>query len=318
VKNIIGSLLLFVTSALTICCGGGGGGVNVPGIPNPGSGPVVPQTAHVVVVVEENHSYPFVIGASSPMTFLNSLANQHALATNYFANFHPSIDNYFMMTAGQPLAFAQGDGFPGPSNVDNLARELVAANKTWKVYAENLPSVGWTGGDSSDGKYLKHHNPFAYFTDVIGTTQATNLVPFTQFSTDLTNDQLPNFSFIVPNARDDAHDCPDGTQNCVDSIKLSNADAWLQNNIQPLLNNSAFQQDGLLVIVFDESFDADTAHGGGHVAMVMAGTKVKTNFQSTTLYQHQSLLRMIVEATGASAFPGFSGVAPDMAEFFNP
>ena len=24
------------------------------------------------------------------------------------------------------------------------------------------------------------------------------------------------------------------------------------------------------------------------------------------------------EATGASAFPGFSGVAPDMAEFFNP
>jgi phage terminase large subunit-like protein len=56
----------------------------------------VPQAGHVVLVVEENHSYGQVIGNSS-MPYLNSLANKYGLAVNYYGNTHPSIGNYFML-----------------------------------------------------------------------------------------------------------------------------------------------------------------------------------------------------------------------------
>jgi hypothetical protein len=35
------------------------------------------------------------------MPYLNSLANEYRLATYYYAEVHPWIGNYFMLTAGQ-------------------------------------------------------------------------------------------------------------------------------------------------------------------------------------------------------------------------
>src|SRR5512143_1654193 len=189
----------------------------------------VPQFSNVVLVVEENHSYSQVIG-NGTMPFLNQLAAQNALATQYFADAHPSLPNYFMLTTGQPITF--DDKFAGTVADDNIVRELVSAGKSWKVYAESLPAQGYTGNDVLP--YVRHHNTFAYLTDVLGMAQAANLVPFSQFSADMTAGQLPNFSFVVPNLRHDAHDCPDGTQTCSDNTKLSAADSWLQQNIAPL------------------------------------------------------------------------------------
>ena len=147
------------------------------------------------------------------MPYLNSLASQYDLATQYFANTHPSIGNYFMLTTGQLVT--NDDGFAGTVGVDNIIRELITAGKTWKSYAESLPSIGYTGGDVYP--YAKRHNPFSYFTDVVNSsTQLNNLVSFSQFGTDLANEQLPNFSFLAPNLLDDAHDGP-----------LQLAGAWL-------------------------------------------------------------------------------------------
>lgn len=278
----------------------------------PSTSKAVPRFGHVVLVVEENHSYSSVIG-SSAMPYLNSLAQRYGLATNYFANSHGSIGNYFMLTTGQLVTL--NDSFTGTVDTDNLVRELVAAHKSWKSYAESLPAAGYAGGDVFP--YLERHNPFSYFSYVRNNSaQLQNLVPFTQFAADLAAKQLPNFSFIVPNAEHDAHSCPDGTLNCSDNTRLSTADAWLQANVAPLLASATFQKDGLLLIVFDESFDIDAAHGGGHVPMVVISPRAKSGFQSTTFYQHQSTLRLLIEGTGAGGFPGISGTAPDMGEFF--
>ena len=46
---------------------------------------------------------------------------------------------------------------------DNVVRRLVAAGKTWKSYAENLPSTGYVGGDQ--GLYARRHNAFVWFSD---------------------------------------------------------------------------------------------------------------------------------------------------------
>src|SRR5260370_13308552 len=55
---------------------------------------------HVFIVVEENANYSDVV-ASPSMPYLNTLANKYGLATNYFADAHPSIPNYFELTTRQ-------------------------------------------------------------------------------------------------------------------------------------------------------------------------------------------------------------------------
>jgi hypothetical protein len=95
--------------------------------PTPTSSGTVPGVGHVVLVVEENSSYSEVIG-SSEMPYLNSLAAQYGLATRYFANTHPSIGNYFMLTTGQIVT--NDDSFTGTVDVDNIVRELLASGKT--------------------------------------------------------------------------------------------------------------------------------------------------------------------------------------------
>jgi len=274
------------TAAVTVTASGGG------------SAPF----GHVFVVTEENHDYASVIG-SSAMPYLNSLAQQYGLATQYYANTHPSIGNYFMLATGQIIT--NNDRYSTIVTVDNVVRRLLAGGKTWKSYAEDLPAVGYTGGDV--GNYARKHNVFALLSDVVNdSSQRNRLVPFTQFATDLANGTLPDFSNIVPNLCNDAHDCSLGT-----------ADTWLRNNIAPLLASQTFQQDGLLIILFDEA-GSDNTNGGGRIAWVVVSSRAKTGYQSTTLYQHESTLRLILEALGLTQFPGAAATAPGMGEFFTP
>jgi hypothetical protein len=271
----------------------------------------IPAADHVFVIVLENHAFNQVIG-SPFMPYLNSLASAHSLATNYFANTHPSIGNYFMLTTGN--IETNNDAFTGTVSSDNIPRAFAAAGKTWKAYMESLPSVGYTGGDVYP--YFKHHNPFAYMTDVLGSSAETaNLVPFTQISSDLSAGTLPNFAFIAPNAEHDAHDCPTGGSACLDTDKLAAADNWLKNNIDPLIKSPALT-NSVFIIVFDESLDVDLVNGGGKVAMVMAGSHVKAGFKSTTLYQHQSTLRLVLDLLQVADHPGNSATAATMQEFF--
>src|SRR5213075_2905071 len=99
--------------------------------PSPGGG-----FGHVFIVLEENTNYTSVIGSSS-MPYLNGLAQQYGLATQYYANTHPSIGNYFMMTVGKIIT--NDDSYSGVVSDDNIIRRLIAAGKTWKSYAEDLP-----------------------------------------------------------------------------------------------------------------------------------------------------------------------------------
>ena len=103
-KPLFATLLVLVSAA-----GGAGSPVTQSLFP---SAAAVPLSSHVFLVLEENHSYSNVIGNSS-MPYLNGLASKYGLATKYYANTHPSIGNYFMLTAGQIIT--NNDGFCAPS-----------------------------------------------------------------------------------------------------------------------------------------------------------------------------------------------------------
>ncbi len=261
----------------------------------------LPTFNHVFIVLEENHNYSSVIGNKS-MPYLNSLASKYGVATQYYADTHPSIGNYFMLTTGTVVT--NNDGFSGTVTADNVVRHLLNAGKTWKAYEEDLPLVGYIKPDVAN--YARRHCPLSYLSDVVNSSsEKLNLVPFTQFATDLANDSFPDYSFITPNLCHDAHNCLLGT-----------ADSWLKTHIEPLIQSSTFQKGGLLIIVFDESA-SDNTHGGGRVAWVAVSPMFsKTGYRSTSFYQHENTLRVMMQGLGLNTYPGKAKSASDMAEFF--
>jgi len=268
----------------------------------------VPTHSHVVIVLEENHTYSQVTSTSMP--YLTALGRKYAIATQYYANTHPSIGNYFMLATGQIITNTDS---VCPSSfhvsVNNVVRVLLLNAKTWKVYAESLPAVGSLACNT--GLYAPRHNPFVYLTDVQNSTvQRMNVVPFADpyvgFAHDLANNMLPKYAFVVPNLCDDAHNC-----------SLSTADNWLKTHINPYVVNSAFTTNGLLIVTFDEG-TGDSTHGGGDVYWTLAGPHVKPGYKSVfNYYQHQSTLQLTLEALGITGgYPGKAGTAPSMAAFF--
>jgi acid phosphatase len=267
---------------------------------------------HIVLILEENTDYNSIIGNPSAPYF-NSLASTYGLATNYYANTHPSIGNYFWLTTGQDLT---DDDSQTPSSfpvsVDNVVRRLVGSGVSWKAYAECMPRVGYIGGDTTcpnGDNYYVRHVPLEYMTDVQNNaTQRNNLVPFESptvgFAHDVANNTLPGYSFVTPDGCHDAHDCD-----------ISVADNWLQQNIGPLINNTSVMQNTLVIIVFDESGSDDT-NGGGRIYWVAIGPQVNLGYISTTFYQHQSTLRESLEGLGLAFDLAGAATAPSMDEFF--
>jgi phosphatidylinositol-3-phosphatase len=304
---IVASLLL----ALTTACGTSSSTPQTVGDPAPTPAPSVPATisTKVLIVVLENKNYNSVVGKPT-MPYFNTLLPQGALATQYYADFHPSIGDYFMLTTGDDVTNDQD--FKGPTDVDNIARQVTKDGKTWKAYAESIPSVGYLG--FGQVPYARRHVPFTYMTDIVDNpTQAANIVPYTQLATDLSSNSLPDYSFIVPNLYSQGHDC--AVAGCTYEDLLKQSDDWLQQNMPTILNDPTFKTSGVLVILWDEASD-DTTNGGGKVPVLFLGPKVKPGFQSTTTYKHEDLLRMTCDRLELTSCPGNTSGSSTMSEFF--
>lgn len=276
----------------------------------------VPQSRHVWIITEENHSYELVVGNSS-MPYFNSLANKYGLATQYYSEEHNSISALMWLVAGQPITADNGTTTCFSAN--NIARQLIAKGYKWRSYQEDLPYAGFTG--ISNLNYVRRHNPIIDFTDTCAANQATNSVPYTQLAEDIANHATPNYAYITPNLLNDAHNGP-----------LSAADAWLSENVPAILRLPEFQPggDGILFLVWDEadlSSDGYTQDNrcstrlsngcGGRLATLVIGPQVKPGYRSAVRYDHSNLLRTVCDAMGLSSCPAAAAVANPMSDFFN-
>lgn len=291
----------------------GGGSTATPTVFTPPGGGTTTNTSathdRVIVLVMENQDYAAIIGSASA-PYLNGLAQRGAALDNFYANTRPSIGNYFMMTTGQIIT--NDSSFNGVVTADNLVRRMTASGRTWRVYAESIPSTGYLGGDVNP--YVKRHNPFAYFSDVVNdAAQAQNIVPFSQMASDLAANRLPDFSFVIPDNYSNMHDCPPGTSSCTNEQKMAYGDNWLRNNLDPVLTSAALPANTIVVITFDEAV-TDTTNGGGKIVTIFAGPRSKANYRSSTLYQHHNLLAMFCQGLRLSACPGVGASANNMAE----
>lgn len=225
-----------------------------------------PIPAHVVVVMEENHSYSEIIG-SSQAPYINTLATQGALFTQSFAIGHPSEPNYLAIFSGSTQGITD-DSCPHTFSTASLESELLAAGRTFTGYSEGLPKAGSLVCTS--GEYARKHVPW---TDFSKDKPADNQ-PFTSFPSDFT--KLPTVAFVIPDLLDDMHD---GT--------IQQGDTWLQTNLMAYVT-WAQSNNSLLIVQFDE----DDGSQNNQVATIFLGSMVKPGKYSEKI-NHYNVLRTI-------------------------
>jgi acid phosphatase len=265
------------------------------------------------------------------MPYLCGLAAANGMATNFYSNQHDSLLAYLYATSGDTWTGSPYNcngltcASQGVITGDNLVRALAAAGKSWRGYFEDMPSQGYTGGDTAH--YVQHHNPFVWYSDVAGSAiQKANMYPLTRFAQDVQAGSFANFSYIVPNILNDA----DGSGSQTSTALLLTADNWLQNNIGPLLNTAPFQAggDGILIVVFDEgrvsgkSGDSSSDNAcsptqssgcGGHVAYVMIGPNVTPGSTTANTYHFQDMLHTMIHLLGMSDYMNNASTGNDIA-----
>lgn len=232
----------------------------------------LPATSHLVLVMEENHSFQAIM-SSKQAVFIHHLAASGALLTNYHAIAHPSQPNYLALFSGSTQGVTS-DHCPQQFKGPNLASELHQAHLTFTGYAEALPAPGSKRCSSSIipglGAYARKHNPWVDFTSV----PASDNQPFSHFPSDFS--KLPSVAMVIPSQQHDMH-----------SGSIQAADQWLAAHLSSYAS-WAKQHHSLLVIAWDEADHSSS----NQVAAIVFGQGIKPGRYNQP-YTHYSLLRTV-------------------------
>ena len=270
-----------------------------------------PAYQHVIWIWMENHSYGDIIGNTSQAPYINSVASECAMATNYHNSSHPSLPNYIGATSG--LSLKQLKTFDSDCSVSKhcstAAPSIFGQGETWKAYEESMPA---NCSPSNSGEYAVRHDPPPYYSTLSGC--ATLDVPYTQLAADLAGNALPAFSFITPNLIDDMHD---GT--------IADGDTWLAANLPTILNSPEYQSGTTAVfITWDEGTGgktgedcaANTTDASCLVATIVISPSTPAGATSATLFNHYSLLGTAEQLLGLPAL-SLASSYPTMTAAFN-
>jgi len=258
----------------------------------------VPPFAHVWVLVLENASFATLAeGTADP--YLQGLIAQYGLSANYFAVGHPSQPNYLAMFSGSTQGVTDDGSHDLPGK--NLADQLDAHGKTWRVYEQDYPG-GCYAGTSANGKgegigaagsYARKHDPAISFDDIrTSPSRCADITGLSGF-----DPAAADFELIVPNTCNDMHSCPEST-----------ADSFLSAFIPQITSSPAFANSVLFITT-------DEGTGKNQVATVVVSPLVKAGYSSSVRHDHYSLLRTIEDAWGLGCL-GQACSANDMSEFF--
>jgi hypothetical protein len=243
-----------------------------------------------------------------------------------------------------------GEGCVYPKYIETIAGQLTAKHLSWREYAQDMgvnphrdgtvmtsngpacghPKLGAVDLTDSTGpandSYATRHNPFMYFESVIGRPGYcdAHVLSLRPLANDLQRvSTTPNYSFVTPNTCDDGHDwpkCQDGTPG-----RLPRVDDFLKAWVPRIEASPAYKQNGLILIVFDESgadSDAgaccgevdglgydDPSHpnmnevglygpGGGKVGAIALSRYIRPGTVTTHPYNHFSQLRSFEDIFG--------------------
>jgi hypothetical protein len=298
---------------------------------------------------------------------IQALAKKYNVAPNYHGVWHPSLPNYLAMITGNWIGtdvIATGHTYPAGSTVGvsdddstsvstdygapanpsphrwrvqlpSLAGQLVAAGKDWRAYLQNIPESGthianWPGDNNTAKLYAVKHNPFPYVAEIQDDPkQFAKQVPIEQLFGDLGSEQVPAFSYIVPDQCRDMHGignplAPCGGASDTDDNDIKRGDdetGWLVNAItgSPVWKhgrNAIFvvfdEGNGPLTCPYDPDHGVDTASGSllpgadcyapanfnDRVVFIAITNYGVRGVQDTRFQSHYSMLKTIEAAFG--------------------
>ena len=259
----------------------------------------MPRYAHVFVIVAENKGYELVIGPGTSAPNINRLAQQYGLASQFFAEVHPSEGNYIAMLAGDTLGIHDDDAYyckPGTQDtwctkshrsdyVDHtftarsLVDQLQSRGLTWKAYMESLPEPGslavrWPTKEKPVAGlptqlYAAKHNGFMNFRAVQqDPARRSKIVDFDALYRDLASGDMPNYAHIVPNqcndmhGRDEGPDVPPDCQKRNTRALIARGDRVIDGLVTRVMASAVWRSpdNTAIVITFDEN-DKDERQG---------------------------------------------------------
>ena len=260
----------------------------------------MPRYAHILVIVAENKGYDLILGPGTVAPNISRLAQRYGLASQFFAEVHPSEGNYVAMLGGDTFGIQDDDAFyckPGMRDtwcsksqrtdyVDHtltarsLMDQLEARGLTWKAFMESLPEPGslavrWPTADKPVAGvpaqlYAAKHNGFLNFRNVQqDPSRAAKIVDFSVLYRDLASGEMPNFAHIVPNQCNDMHgrdagpDVPADCRKSDPAALIARGDRVIGELVQRIMDSPLWRatDNSAIVITFDEN-EKDERQGG--------------------------------------------------------
>jgi len=241
-----------------------------------------------------------------------------------------------------------------PLTVTTIFEELQNAGITWKIYVNPQGTICSTDPTSACLLNYSYISQFTYGTTIVNSpTLSQNLVPISQFTTDLQNATLPQVALIEPAsaASLDEHPNDYDTDSPINVQAGANYAAGL---INALMNSSSWK-DSALLFTYDEAggfydhvspqpmpspdgilpidlqpgdiCDAPGQLGTGTCNFTYTGYRVplivispfaKKNYVSHTVYDYTAMLALIEKRFGVSPLTKRDAAQADMsADFFD-
>jgi phosphatidylinositol-3-phosphatase len=260
----------------------------------------VPHYDHILVMVEENKGYATVLDHGYAPN-ISRLASTYGMATQMYAEVHPSEANYVALIGGDTFGihdddawycvpnanrpFCKGADAPGyvPHLIagPNLASQLKAKGLGWRAYLENLPEPGSLAIMSSESAtepaalYAAKHTGFTNFATVHDDAdRAQELVGFDALTADLRSGNVPAFALIVPNQCNEMHgiDSPKAPAECAkgDEGLVRRGDAVVGELVASIQASPIWKTGNTAIVVtWDEDGKADRVPGAPQACCVI-------------------------------------------------
>ena len=276
-----------------------------------------PPIQTVFVIVLENQNWSSIKGSSSAPYLNNVLLPMASWCEQYYnpPGLHPSEPNYLWLEAGTNFGIVNNNDptINHLATTNHLVTQLRNAGISWKSYQEDIS--GAYVPLTATNLYAPKHNPMVFFDDVTGTNNLydpyglAHIRPYAELGLDLTNRTVPRYCFITPNLCHDGHDaCPPLYNGILQS------DTWLAAEIPKLTNSAAYQNNGVIFIVWDEGLSSD-----GPIGMIALSPLARGGgYFNNRHYTHSSLLRTMQDIFGVQPYLGGAANAPDLFDLFTP
>lgn len=273
------------------------------------------QWKHVVVLMFENKKFNDVIGKSS-YPYISTLASKCGTYTNWQdANikvngtsdgYYSSKPNYATLTSGVSPSIhgINSNSYSSVSDVDNIFNRLNLNNKSAKSYSSGSPA-----GCSKSNFNGSYHDPMRYYTNLGGISSSsttycnTHQANIDNFMSDVNNNNLPMYSFILPTNDENTH-----------NNSAASGDAWANAFLSPLFESARYKSgDTAVFFLWDEDTPipniliAPSIKPGSHPVLASGSNPIS----------HFSALRTWQEMLGITPLLGDSGQAPSLLNYYN-